>query len=342
MGTEASPGDPVDRMLELPALKHLMEELRAGLMGYWTVARQILAPCGVHLHPPAERNLSLGHNFFSLLFLYSYQRLGVPPKRRTLYAATLQCLRGMVTGCDNLLDDEYKPTLETDIPASGYRFRSVVDIMVSDRVLFHLLTDAARKGEIADSQVLAASTASMHTMTRSGVQEAAEEAGIDEILTPEAILKSIHHFKTGLLFQCPWDIPRVIERIAKTELTALLDGLYQIGMGCQILDDMVDLGPDMRRKRHNYVVSLIHHGGDGIEKTGLARAMAGEPPDDPSGMSIGAYPKGGVKAWETAHQWLHLGLERLFAPEDQHLIPLAMGLLVQRIGAVRPAPETIP
>jgi len=276
MTTDSNHHDPVGLMLQVPTVKLLLGELRSGLSRYWAVAQQILKPCGVHVHPPPENAFSISRNLFSLLFLYSYHRLGVSPFRRTLYAGTLQCLRGMVTGCDNLLDDEYKPTLETDIPATGHRFRSVVDIMVSDRVLFHLLSDAARWGEITGDQVLAATTASMHTMTQSGVQEAAEEAGIDGILAPETILQSIHHYKTGLLFQCPWDIPRVIETITETDLAPLLSGLYQIGMGCQILDDMVDMGVDIRESHHNYLVSLIHHGVDEKEKSTLISAIAGK------------------------------------------------------------------
>jgi hypothetical protein len=342
MRPDDSRGDPIDQMLQVPTLQQLLKELRSGLSRYWTVAHQILKPCGVHVSPPGESAFSLPKNFFSLLFLYSYHRMGVPPRRRVLYAATLQCLRGMVTGCDNLLDDEYKPTLETDIPGTGYRFRSVVDIMVSDRVLFHLLTDAARKGEITDDRVLAASTASMHTMTRSGVQEAAEEAGIDVILAPQAILRSIHHYKTGLLFQCPWDIPRAIESIAKTELAPLLDGLYHIGMGCQILDDMVDLGADIREKRHNYLVSLIHHGIDGQEKTTLERTMSHEGQDHLQAVSIRQYPAAWRQAWETAHQWLRRGLETLFTPEDQTLVTPAIRFLGKRIGVNAPNPEIIP
>jgi len=325
--------DPIDQMLRVPTLQHLLKELRSGLSRYWAAAGQILKPCGVRVRPPGESAFSLSKNFFSVLFLYSYHRMGVPRSRRVLYAATLQCLRGMVTGCDNLLDDEYKPTLETDIPATGHRFRSVVDIMVSDRALFHLLTDAARKGEITDDRVLAASTASMQTMTRSGVQEATEEAGIDVILAPKAILQSIHHFKTGLLFQCPWDIPRTIEPIAQTELAPLLEGLYRIGMGCQILDDMVDLGPDIRAKRHNYLVSLIHHGIDPEEKKKLARIMSIQGQGHLDAVPVHHYPQALDQAWETAHRLLRSGLETLFEPPDQMLVTPAIRFLVKRIGA---------
>ncbi|UCG07989.1 MAG: class 1 isoprenoid biosynthesis enzyme, partial [Desulfobacterales bacterium] len=208
---------------------------------------------------PPDGYFSLEKNFFSALFLYSYHRAGIARSRRIIYAALNQCLRGMVTGCDNILDDEYKKTLETDLPEQGVRFRSVVDIMVSDRVLFEILLREFKNNGLSYSKVLKANAASLHALIRSGAQEASEENGIYNILTPQQVLASVHHFKTGLLFQCPWAIPRVIEGCGKEEVNFILEALYQIGMGCQIMDDMVDLASDLKRQRHNYVASVIYH-----------------------------------------------------------------------------------
>jgi hypothetical protein len=117
----------------------LEDELSEALSLYWSTAEEILQKSGVKLLPPAADYFRLGENFFSALFLYSYHRAGIPRRRRILYAAVNQCLRGMVTGCDNILDDEYKKTLVTDLPQQAWQFRSVLDIMVSDRVLFKIL-----------------------------------------------------------------------------------------------------------------------------------------------------------------------------------------------------------
>jgi len=336
MHPDDSPNDSVDALLRAPSFGQLLEELESGLVAYWTTAEQILKPCGVNLLRPGEDTFSLPRNFFSLLFLYSYRRLGIPPGRRRLYAATLQCLRGMVTGCDNLLDDEYKPTLESDIPAHGYRFRSVVDIMVSDGALFQILMEAAQQGELAYDRVLAAATASMQTMTRSGIEEVAEEAGIDAILPPQAILQTIHHYKTGIPFQCPWDIPRAIEPVVETDLAPVSKGLNQIGIGCQILDDMVDLEVDIRSRRHNYLVSLIHHAPDPDERSRLAGAMHPGDPDRPEAPTIDRFPLSAQQAWKTAHQLLTQGLAALFAPEDRTLVVPAIRLMEKRIGAAAP------
>jgi geranylgeranyl pyrophosphate synthase len=277
-----------------------------------------------------------------MLFIYAYRRAEILPARRILYAATLQCLRGMVTGCDNLLDDEYKPTLDTDIPATGHRFRSVVDIMVSDRALFQILLGAARRGEIALEQVSLAATASMKTMTRSGIEEAGEEGGVDAILTPDDILHTVHHDKTGILFQCPWDIPLAVETVDEAQLTPLLKGLYHIGMGCQVMDDMVDMAADISAGKHNYLVSLIHHGENAAERAALAIAMASGQHLDGEAVHMRCFPTAAGQARQTSHQILSEGLRLLFSKAHQALVPAAIRFLEQRIGGEHSVGETVP
>jgi len=325
----------VAQMEQVPLLAALMAELKSGILIYWEAADQILRQCGVALKEPTQASFSLQKNFFSLLFLYSYHRAGIPRSRRIVYAATLQCLRGMVTGCDNLLDDEYKQTLDTDIPATGYRFRSVMDIMVSDRVLFQVLMDAAIRQEIASDRILAATIASMQTMTRSGVEEAAEESGITVILQPEEILKSIHHFKTGILFQCPWDIPLTIETMDQKMLAPLLKGLYRIGIGCQIMDDLVDMPGDIQANRHNYLVSLIHHGPHPVEKDRLKKMMAPGRSDNGNAWWINSFPEAIRQALITSRRLLKDGFGALFSIEHHGLVSPAIRFLEERIGALR-------
>jgi hypothetical protein len=332
MSLDETGNDIAARMAQAPLIQSLLAELKAGLHLYWEAADGILRKSGVTLTVPDQTTLSLPNNFFSLLFLYSYRQAGISRSRRILYAATLQCLRGMVTGCDNLLDDEYKPTLETDIPDAGHRFRSVVDIMVSDRVLFQVLMEAVSREELTMNQVLAASRASMQTMIRSGIQEAAEEAGISTILEPAAIIESIHHFKTGILFQCPWDIPSVIETVDQSRLTPLLQALYRIGMGCQIMDDMVDMAADVDKRRHNYLVSLIRHGANAIERDRLAEIMQARCQAGAVSMLAGRFPEAFRQAFETSLKYLKRGFEALFPSNQQALVKPSIRFLEMRLG----------
>ena len=325
--------DPFDRILRMPGFHELVDELRSALSFYWTTATEVLQGSGIALLDPPAGYFALENNFFSALFLYSYHRLEIPGPRRVLYAAVNQCFRGMVTGCDNLLDDEYKRTLETDLPEKAWRFRSVLDIMVSEHVLFSLLVGASSRGDIPGERLLRAVHEALRALTRSGAQEAGEEGGTAEALLPETVLKAIHHYKTGILFQSPWAVPAVLEQTDAERTAAVLEGLYQIGMGCQILDDLVDLQRDVRQKRHNYAASLIYHhkGPDawaGLRDMTIAADSAGAVQSlirqfpDPIGMAVAR-----------CRRYLESGIHALLGDPPSELVQTVVFILARRIGA---------
>jgi geranylgeranyl pyrophosphate synthase len=271
-----------------------------------------------------------------MLFLYSYHAAGIASRRRPFYVAVNQCLRGMVTGCDNLLDDEYKQTLNTDLPPGGTRFRSVLDIMVSDRVLVNLLLDESMEGELTSEQVRRANAASLQALTASGAQEATEETGVHVILPPQDVLSKVHHYKTGVLFQCPWAVPHVIEEKIKVNVTKITKALYLIGMGCQILDDLVDLARDISQKRHNYVRSLIVYGDSAeerklLETLSISESAPAKERQDP----LASFPRALGAAVSKAREFLETGTRDLFAEEHRFLAEPTVTFIAQQIGADR-------
>jgi hypothetical protein len=322
-------GDPKDPFAMIE------DELSEALSLYWSTAGRILEGGPIRLMDQTAGYLSLEGNFFSAIFLYSYHRAGIPRPRRILYAAVNQCLRGMVTGCDNLLDDEYKITLETDLPAHSARFRSVLDIMVSDRVLFEILFQWFQDGGLEAQEVLLASKASLSALTRSGVQEASEEGGVPSILPPEQVLDEIHHFKTGVLFQSPWTVPNVIEDLEGEAVPSLLNGLYQIGMGCQIMDDMVDLARDVLNRRHNYAASLLFHGPDPGAWSRLQALLASNPKSRENREWLLEFPHIQGYARSAARRMLEQGFGDLFEDAHRSLLEPAISFLSRRIGAER-------
>ena len=330
---EENAADPIAFIEEFSGIYFLAEELQSGLGAYFSAAEKILHHCGIRMKFQPDNTTALEKNFFSCLFLYSYFRANIPRARRILYVATIQCLRGMVTGCDNLLDDEYKMTLDTDLPETGYKIRSVLDIMVSDRVLFDVLARICGPGTAGMAKMLAAGAASMKTIARSGAQEASEEAGISAILPPADVLKHVHHYKTGILFTCPWDIPACVEENMAANVPELKSALYHIGLGCQILDDMVDMVSDLRQKRHNYLVSLICHGACPAEREKIETLR--HLPDQHLTMAglQARFPETMAAARDTAGAFLEKGLGVLFAPEHRSLIAPCKAFIIERIGA---------
>ncbi len=309
----------------------LEDELKKSLRIFWKKAALILEGSSVKLADPPPGYYLLENNFFSALFLYSFYRAGIKKESRILYSAINQCLRGMVTGCDNILDDEYKLTLETSLPRNGTRFRSVLDIMISDRILFELSFEAFKERE----KIVAASVMSLRALVESGYQEAAEEGGINEILPPDRVLETIHHFKTGILFNCPWAIPSVIEKMDEEQKIGLNRALYNIGMGCQIMDDMADIERDIKTKHHNYVVSLIYHKADSGTWNDLKASVLRDKGASESTGILMQYRDVKDKAVETARSYLAAGLNELFEERHRFLVEPAIRFLSIRIGVDR-------
>lgn len=322
-----------DRIIHTPGFQGLFAELRSAQTLYWSTATEVLQGGGIALLDPPEGYFSPENNFFSALFMYSFQRGGIPRSHRVLYAAVNQCFRGMVTGCDNILDDEYKRTLETDLPAKAWRFRSVLDIMVSEHVMFNLVTAAARRGEIPEDRLLPAVNAALQALTKSGAQEAGEEGGTAEALAPEMILDAIHHYKTGFLFQSPWAVPAVLEALDEGKTAPIIEGLYQIGMGCQILDDLVDLQRDARQKRHNYVASLIYHHQGPEAWRSIKDIVPAVTPAEAAQNIMRQFPTAIGTAAARAREFLSVGINNLFDSPAPLLVDAVTTILVKRIGA---------
>lgn len=307
----------------------LEAELRAGLEAFWEVAAAILQEGAVRLVQPEAAMFSLQRNFFTALFLYSYYRADIPTERRIFYTSVNQCLRGMVTGCDNLLDDEYKPTLETNLPPQAHRFRSVLDIMVADRTLFALLTRYCRQRGFDMEMAIKAGTVSLRALARSGAQEASEEGGIGERLLPNQILDQVHRYKTAMLFQATWAVPSIFEPEIVAAGRDAQQALYNIGLGCQILDDIVDLFADLRDRRHNYVASVLacqDHGGPWQRANELSASAAD------AEQFYGEYPGCRTEMRDTALGYLEGGLRALFSPQHHGLVQPAVAAIAGRIG----------
>ncbi len=315
----------------------IQEELKNGLILFWEKAAYILSDSGVELVVPKKDDIRPEDHFFSLLFLFAYVKAGIDRQKRLLYVAANQCLRGMVTGCDNLLDQEYKVTLETGLPKEATIFRSVLDIMVSDRVLTEIMFHGFYTDIFTLDQVKSSGKISLDALIKSGAQEAGEEKGIYEILPAKSVLNDIHSIKTGLLFQAPWALPDLFEdKLDVGNCEKIKKALFSIGLGCQILDDLVDLIIDLKMKRHNYVVSLfyesqkkaclkfintIRENGKTIDEKRLISTLQQE------------YPDLFRSAAHEAESVIKSGCRTLFSGEQESMISFCVSFLIQRVGA---------
>lgn len=245
------------------------------------VEESILARFGDLLAPryrsqPKARGNRLQYlqkNFFSSLFLSIYAALNIPPQRRHFYGQINHCIRGLVTACDNLLDDEYKELLPFNLPEPAIRFKSVMHLLCLDRILEKIARQGVADGLLAACALEPLLDKIFQAMVPIGAEEALEEGGITEILTPRAVLDSVHMYKGGKLLCLAFTAPLFLERERLATLTLAETGIYRIGMALQVIDDLTDFREDIQNQNHNYLVSMVYHQGAAAEQQTLATIL---------------------------------------------------------------------
>jgi len=215
-------------------------------------------------------------NFFSILFLNIYRALNIPYSRRITYGIINHSIRGIVTGTDNILDDEYKELLPLRFSEGATRFKSVMHILLFDRFLFRILDEAAEDGHITTAGKYEVQQRIFDAMVPIGEEEASEENGVSGVLPPAEILSSVHMHKGGNLLRLAFVAPRILERELVAELEQVDRGIYSIGMALQVIDDLTDFYSDIERRHHNYLVSSIYFEGTPSEKKKLGHLLDGK------------------------------------------------------------------
>jgi len=304
-----------DFLLKVSLFRKSLKVQQAVIHDFWAKAQTLLAGSQIHLKPIPKSWLSLRHNYFSVLFLAIFHVLDIPAPRLTLYARLNHCLRSWVTACDNLLDKELKEIILTDLPANAHTFKSVHTLLLTDRIFFAFLLDALEDGIISNKEMVRLLNISLSAISASGREEAEEEGGVFDVPRPQQILQKIHLAKTGHLFAAPLSAPIALGDIDLNQPTAALakDGLMNFGLGCQILDDISDMGMDLSDRKYNYLISLIHHQGTRDEKKLLEKLSRNDNSDVKEGSEklYQSFPIAAQQALTDATQQLKEALTSL-------------------------------
>ncbi|PLX45712.1 MAG: hypothetical protein C0609_02515 [Deltaproteobacteria bacterium] len=201
----------------------------------------------------------LQRNVFSILFLALYSCIGIPERRLDFYGTINHAIRGIVTATDNILDDELKPQLPLALPAEAPRFTSVMNILLFDRLIAHAKTSANIDPLVNALNDMELERALMASLAPIGALEAEEEAGRKCVPTPEEVLSKVHDQRGGNLLRLAFVIPLIVEDELREKVARGAEGVYLLGMGLQLVDDLVDFGEDLAGGKHNYLHSLLHH-----------------------------------------------------------------------------------
>jgi hypothetical protein len=304
-----------DFLLDIDLFRRSLGEQQAVVKRFWLEGQRLLEGSSIQLRPLPKRWLSLRHNYFSVLFIAIFILLDLPKARRRFYARLNHCYRSWVTACDNLLDNELKELFLTDLPPQAQVFKSVHSLLLADRVFFAFLQKAVAEGVFSNLEADKLLAISLTAISASGREEAMEEGGVSQDLSPERILSEIHRPKTGQLFTAPLQAPLALGDISADDpqVAALLEGLEGFGVGCQILDDLSDLGADLSAGKYNYLAAVIRHGEAAAEKESLATLTARAQEEDLTEESslYGRFPKAAKVTLQGAIDQLDNALARL-------------------------------
>ena len=262
-------------------LTQAFSEQRTCMRAVYSVAERLVrSPSGT----AAEFNVRLGaipdvfftprKNLFSTLFYSAYLALGISQPRRMLYGKLNHLFRIWVTSADNLLDDEDKCVLPLMMPGQSRVMREVIAIMTADRVLWHILKEAVADNTVTLNQADELAEQSLRCLLPSAAQEASEEGGITKRPLPDYVLNTIHMLKTCMLFNVPFLGVDVVETaVDRKQVNRLKAALLLFGGGCQVLDDVRDVGRDFVERRHNYVLSVLAQDQPDVLKSWSAREI---------------------------------------------------------------------
>ena len=193
----------------------------------------------------------LEKNFFSILLLSIFKNHKISKESIIEYGVILHSLRGMVTCTDNIIDNESKGSIfltEISNHILSNNMLSIIEQNILNDSISKLTTDSYKK-----NQMLQGYTKALYSVA---IGESMRELN-DEIETPKEIIENIHKKIGGELLELAFIIPTINENNSKLEISK--NGIYQIGIALQMIDDICDFQEDIEAKKKNYLLSKIFH-----------------------------------------------------------------------------------
>ncbi|MFO8175839.1 MAG: class 1 isoprenoid biosynthesis enzyme [Longimicrobiales bacterium] len=247
--------------------------------------------------------------FFLILFRSLFEALGVGKERLTFYTELNFCIKGTITAADNIFDDQAKSLLPL-VEQSGARFLSILQLMTFERLIRRTCDRAVSGGLIRPEDTHAILRGLLNRMAEIGELEGSEEGGVEQIPTPEEMIRRVHQVRGGALFALAFVGPSILETGSVGDAVREAEpAIARLGTAFQIVDDLTDFEFDIGRKSHNLLVAEIHHHGNENERAALERLWAGEPvsPD----MVEGLFRSSARAVLERAYREAQASLDRL-------------------------------
>lgn len=189
-------------------------------------------------------------NIFSILILSILNHLNISKRNRYLYGLIMHAVRGIVTSGDNILDQEDKGHFF--VKMKGGRVLSNIFSVILETCVIN-----EKIGELSPEHKDHIFKQLMEALFVIADEESVEENTVSKILHPDRVLKDIHHFRGGKLLELAFVVPEINE--PHIDFSGIKEGIYQIGLAVQILDDITDFKIDYTDRNTNLLHSWIIH-----------------------------------------------------------------------------------
>lgn len=193
----------------------------------------------------------LEKNFFSILLLSIFKNLKISKDKITEYGIILHSLRGMVTCADNIIDKESKGSIFLTSISNHVLSNTMLSIIqqnIINNSIDELTIDSYKKNRMIQGYTKALYSVALGENLR--------ELG-QNIEEPKEIIENIHKKIGGELLQLAFVIPSINEE--NEILNQAKNGIFQIGIALQLLDDICDFKEDLDENKKNYLLSKISH-----------------------------------------------------------------------------------
>jgi len=191
-------------------------------------------------------------NFFSILMLSIFQNLDIDENKIINYGLSLHSLRGIVTASDNIIDNENKGFVDIHILKNRILKNSMLSI-ICQNILNNNIDKLAKTPKEKNSMIYSYTNA----LYQVALGESKRELK-DSIESPDKIIEDIHKKIGGELLQLAFVLPMIADN--SKNLSKAREGIFEIGIALQILDDLCDLKEDLLEEKKNYLFShILYH-----------------------------------------------------------------------------------
>jgi hypothetical protein len=235
---------------------------------------------GLFLNRPADAAATAGEGaslefvqtfFFPILFRSILQSIGVQRANLDVYSELNFCIQGTIVAADNLFDGEQKSVLSLRTEG-GYRFASILELIVFQRLMARVFDRAADRGSISTAASRRIQRELTSRMAAIGALEGAEEAGVESVDDVDTMLERVQRVRGGQLFELSLVAPAIVEPSDRqAAISRAAHAVSGLGTAFQIVDDITDLEIDLRQGRQNLLVAQIGEAGTHEEQAALRR-----------------------------------------------------------------------